>query len=114
MKLQILVFGVLLLSSCTFFSKKDTNKDKAKELLSEITSQKNLLDDKINSIVSGLTKSDSDIAEIQESYLNWKNEFEKFNDKKVYMNYDLQLMKLEEMEIDLKKIKDQFSTLYSQ
>jgi len=109
MKLHLLIFTVLIFTSCTFFSNKETNKDKAKQLFSEITAQQNQLDSQINSIVHATSNSDSEIFKLEASFLNWKTEFEKFKEKKVYMNYDLQLMQLEEMEINLEKIKNQLN-----
>ena len=101
MKIHILFFVVVLFSGCNFFSNKETNKEKAEQLFNDITRLQMLLEPRITQ----LTQEGKIDAEYS-FYKNWKKDFEKFQNQQTYMNYDLQLKNLEDLELRLRGIKE--------
>ncbi len=101
MKLHILFLTLILFSGCSFFSTKETNKEKAEALLYDTVRLKNLLEPRIAKLTQ-----EGKIDEDYPFFKNWKKDFEKFQDQQTYMNYDLQLKNLEDLELRLRGIKE--------
>ena len=109
----------MLFTSCNFFSQKDPVKEKANALFEKITIQKNELEPRVNALTSFKKKPttsdevvdvdiDSDTLghPIKDFYEFWMTAYDKFDKQSVYMNYDLQVIRLEALEETLNKIKE--------
>jgi len=121
MKLHLLIFSIFLFSSCNFFSQKDPVKEKALALFEKITTQKNELEPRVNALTSFRKKPttptsdevlDTDVDfetlghPVKDFYQFWMTAYDKFEKQAVYMNYDLQVIRLEALEKTLNKIKE--------
>ena len=101
MKIHFIFLALILFSGCNFFSKKETNKEKAEQLFSDITRLQMLLEPRITMLTQ-----EGKIDPEYSFYKNWKTDFEKFQNQQTYMNYDLQLKNLEDLELRLRGIKE--------
>ena len=117
MKLHLLIFSLLFLSSCSFFSQKDPVKEKATALFEKITTQKNELKHRIEALAEHKAATNSDVPNIESEVISvgntvndvykfWMTAYEKYKKQEVYMNYDLQVIRLEALEKTLNKIND--------
>lgn len=117
MKIHFFIFSFILFTGCGLFSQKDKNKEKAKELLLEITTRHSEIKPQLEQLISlrnnltqdSLSKEEIEILTIGNSvkgeYKNWKKDFDKFQQQAIYMNYDLQMMRLEKLEEKLNQLE---------
>ena len=117
MKIHLLFFIIILVSSCGFFDQEDPTKKKAKALLKELTKSQKKLESIVeeysdyNSIPDSTATPEEvklhvlgDASDIM--YDLWKKKFENYQKQEVYMNYDRQVMALERLQSDLDKIME--------
>lgn len=117
MKLHFFIFSIFLFSSCNFFSQKDPVKEKAVTLFEKITTDKNDLETRIDAltkhekttVATEVVDTDMDLNTLGQTingvFQFWTTAYDKFEKQSVYMNYDLQVIRLEALEKSLNKIK---------
>lgn len=118
MKIHLLVFVLIGCFSCGIIGGNDANKTKAQQLLKEITSRQVSLDPQLSTLIAlgkkstNVTTNNSEVElaaigyTVESFYDSWKKGFENFKEQETYMNYDLQVIRLEKLEDGLDKLEE--------
>ncbi|MEM6967126.1 MAG: hypothetical protein AAF573_20355 [Bacteroidota bacterium] len=118
MKIHFLLFVLICCCGCGFVGASDTNKAKSQQLLTEITTRQSTLDSRLVELIargkksSKATTSSTEVElaaigyTVESFYDGWKKGYENFKEQETYMNYDLQVIRLEKLEDGLDKLEE--------
>lgn len=118
MKTHFIFFFLILFSGCNFLDQENPTKKKAKRLMSDIVSMQTELEPKIEKLAEfgntppkvGMTEEEQELTAIgfsvERMYKFWKQGLENYKKQEIYMNNDLQVIRLEGLQKSLQDIAD--------
>lgn len=118
MKLHFFILAIFIFLSCNFSGNNNASKTRATELLENIMNRHTTLLPKINaSIARSKISANQEVSTtnielnaidytIESFHQDWTEGFDNFEKQKPFLNYDLQIIRLEQLEKSLDKLDE--------